>query len=240
MSLVWKNKFVYFAYHFFISIAVFLAIVVVAKNTFFPDPWFSIDGALGTLKVAALIDLVAGPLLAAFIFDKRKKEWKRDVLIICLAQAAFLAYGMKSLWDIRPAHAVWMAGNIHTVSNNEAVAGGWKSGIVMYPEHHAIKLKSANELSEKMKEAEKIDIPFYALNNIWSNVWEKKQTGWDPQKLSFKSDNDDNTWSLFKKNNPGWEKYLYLGIYGRDGSALWVWDVENKQSKEILYVDIQK
>lgn len=236
-----KAKLVFFASHLAVSIAILCAWIVFAKSSFFPDPWFTADGAWEMLKVVILIDVVAGPILAAFVFDKSKKEWKRDIGIILMVQLLFFGYGAKTLWDARPAHVVWVSNNMQVVSSEQAEKSANDLRFSMRPQYHAVSYKSAKELSEATKKAEQLDIPFFALSENWISLDAvKTQSGWDLEKIEVKTQAEKVVVEEFKKQNPNWKGYVYMGLYGKEKTALWAWSKVNKQPIGFIWVDLPK
>lgn len=241
MSSKVKSKIVFFVSHTSLSIVFFASWLFFAKNSFFPEPWFTAEGVWGMLKLILVIDVVAGPLLAAMVYDKSKKEWKRDLAIILLIQLSFFAYGAKTLWDARPSHVVWMTGNLYIVSDEQVKKSGGDFDLSLRPMHHVLQIASAKELALMQKKAEGIDVPFYALSELWRPLdGSKPQSGWDATQLGFVDEQDNKAWSAFKSAHPDWSEYLYVGVYGRETTALWAWSRKIKYPIDIIWVKLPK
>jgi len=52
------------------------------------------------------IDLTVGPLLTLIVYRQGKRGLKFDIAVITIAQMAFLAYGLQTLWQSRPVFLV--------------------------------------------------------------------------------------------------------------------------------------
>ena len=91
-----------FAAHATISAVVFAAIIAACMTQWYPPPYFWIDGGIQVTRLAAMVDLVLGPLLTLVVFRPGKASLRRDLAVIGLAQLAFLGWGVHVLYQERP------------------------------------------------------------------------------------------------------------------------------------------
>jgi hypothetical protein len=97
-----------FGAHLAISAVVFTGIIWACMTLWYPPPFFWIDGGIQVTQLAALVDLVLGPLLTLVVFRRGKKELVRDLAIIGLVQVGFLAWGVSVLYRERPLLAAFV------------------------------------------------------------------------------------------------------------------------------------
>lgn len=89
-----------------------LVLAVAAIGVFFiwyPPPYISLSGGLKLFGLLAVVDMLLGPLGTLVVSNpkKPKAEWRRDVSIIVLVQAAALFYGMWTVYQARPVYLVF-------------------------------------------------------------------------------------------------------------------------------------
>jgi hypothetical protein len=69
--------------------------------------------------LVVIVDVCLGPLITVIIFDRQKKELKRDMATIVIIQIVALLYGMHSIFIARPAFVVFSASQFDVVYANE-------------------------------------------------------------------------------------------------------------------------
>ena len=94
------------AAHLVLSIVVIGGIALAAFLVWYPHAIYRIAGLDRILLVMLAIDLTAGPLLTLIIYRTGKWGLRFDLLAIALCQAAFLCYGLHTLWKGRPVFLV--------------------------------------------------------------------------------------------------------------------------------------
>ncbi len=99
---LWRAKLRAFGLHFSISLALFAAIIAATLELWYPPPYFWIDGGWFVVRLAALVDIVLGPLLTLIVFKPGKRLLAFNLAVIGLVQAAFLAWGVHVLYQERP------------------------------------------------------------------------------------------------------------------------------------------
>ncbi len=82
----------------------------------YPPPFFMFDGGWQVLRLIILVDVVLGPLLTFVVFDRTKKELRRDLGIIVVLQLAAFAYGAWIMHSHRPAFMVYAERSFYSVS----------------------------------------------------------------------------------------------------------------------------
>lgn len=72
IGIPWKAKFRAFGTHFGLSVVIFAVIIALTVWLWYPPPFFWIDGGLQVVLLAAIIDIVAGPLLTLVVYRPKK------------------------------------------------------------------------------------------------------------------------------------------------------------------------
>jgi hypothetical protein len=93
--------------HLLISAGIAVLILLAMKLVWYPDPYFDVIGAGRLILILVGVDVVIGPLITLIVFNTKKPELKRDLLIVALLQAAALGYGMYTVYMARPVYAVF-------------------------------------------------------------------------------------------------------------------------------------
>jgi len=92
--------------HLLLSIVVITGIATAALLTWYPYGLYRISGLDRLMLVMLVIDVTAGPLLTLLVYKPGKPSLRMDLSVIALVQAAFLAYGLHTLWQARPVFLV--------------------------------------------------------------------------------------------------------------------------------------
>jgi hypothetical protein len=114
--------------HFALSLLVIGGIAVTAFLLWYPHGLYKVAGLDRILLVMLGIDLTAGPLLTLIVYKRNKPSLKFDLAVIALAQAAFLAYGLHTLWGGRPVFLVATPETYTVVFANEIADGDLAEG----------------------------------------------------------------------------------------------------------------
>ena len=88
--------------HAAISFVVIGTIAAAAVLWWFPAGLWHLSGVQRLFGIMIGADMVLGPLLTLLVFRRGKPGLRLDLSVIALAQTAFLAYGMHTLWLNRP------------------------------------------------------------------------------------------------------------------------------------------
>lgn len=92
--------------HFALSLLVIGGIAATAFLLWYPHGLYKVAGLDRILLVMLGIDLTAGPLLTLILYKPGKWGLKFDLIVVAIAQLAFLGYGLNTLWDGRPVFLV--------------------------------------------------------------------------------------------------------------------------------------
>lgn len=100
------NRWKAFALHLLLSLVVISGVAAAALLVWFPHGLYRISGLDRLMIVMLCIDVVAGPILTLLVYKKGKPSLRMDLAIVGLVQAAFLGYGLHTLWQSRPVFLV--------------------------------------------------------------------------------------------------------------------------------------
>jgi hypothetical protein len=95
-----------FGLHLLLSLTLITGIALAALLTWYPYGLWRISGLDRLMAIMLIIDMTAGPLLTLVIYKPGKWGLGFDLKVIALVQAAFLAYGLHTLWLARPVFLV--------------------------------------------------------------------------------------------------------------------------------------
>ncbi|MEZ0469288.1 hypothetical protein [Luteimonas salinilitoris] len=111
----WKAS----ASHFGLSLLVIGGIAITAFLLWYPYALYRVASLDRILLVMLGIDLTAGPLLTLILYRPGKRGLKFDLAVVAIAQLAFLAYGLHTLWSSRPVFLVGTPETFTVVFANE-------------------------------------------------------------------------------------------------------------------------
>ena len=94
--------------HFGLSFLVFIVLAYHVFYSWYPLPYFLVDGGWQGLRIIAAVDLVLGPLITFLIFDlsKSRQAIVFDLLTIAIIQISALTYGVHTTYEQRPVAVV--------------------------------------------------------------------------------------------------------------------------------------
>ncbi len=103
--------------HFCISLGVFLLILFILINFWYPEPYFNTSGGWQGIRLVASVDVVLGPLLTLVVFNPQKsvRELTLDIGVIATFQCMALLWGGYTLYGQRPVAVVFWESNFVTV-----------------------------------------------------------------------------------------------------------------------------
>jgi hypothetical protein len=110
-SIPWRAKLKAFGAHFLISVAVFAVIIILTVWLWYPPPFFWIDGGVQITLFAAMIDIIAGPLLTLIVYRPQKPRLVMNLAVIAAIQFGALAWGVRVLYEQRPVLMAFIAYN---------------------------------------------------------------------------------------------------------------------------------
>lgn len=90
--------------HLCLSAAVAALAALLVFGLWYPTPFREISGGRELFLIVIAVDVVLGPVITFAIFDRRKprRELQRDLAVVALLQLAGLAYGMHTVFVVRP------------------------------------------------------------------------------------------------------------------------------------------
>jgi hypothetical protein len=100
------NRWKAFGLHLLLSMTLIAGIALTALLTWYPHGTWRISGLDRLMAIMLFIDVTAGPFLTLCIYRVGKPGLNFDLKVIGLVQAAFLAYGLHTLWLARPVFLV--------------------------------------------------------------------------------------------------------------------------------------
>lgn len=121
------------ALHAVLSALVIGTIAVAVVLLWFPAGLWHVAGLQQVFGIMLAADVVLGPLLTLLVFKRGKPSLKFDLSAIVMVQAAFLAYGVYTLWLNRPvflvgsqhSFALVFASEVPDSASRDAEARGW-------------------------------------------------------------------------------------------------------------------
>jgi hypothetical protein len=92
-----------------LSISLFVVVTALATAYFiwYPPPFFRAAGGQELVLLIGAVDVIAGPLITFFIFNKAKRSLKFDLAVVALLQFGALCYGVWTMAAARPAYVVY-------------------------------------------------------------------------------------------------------------------------------------
>ncbi|MBJ6981372.1 hypothetical protein [Luteimonas sp. MC1572] len=105
--------------HLALSLLVIGGIAITAFLLWYPHGLYKVAGLDRILLVMLGIDLTAGPLLTLILYKPGKWGLKFDLIMVAIAQLAFLGYGLHTLWGGRPVFLVGTPETFTVVFANE-------------------------------------------------------------------------------------------------------------------------
>ena len=146
------------ALHAAISLLVIGTIAVGVVLLWFPAGLWHAASLQTLFGIMVGADVVLGPLLTLLVYRKGKPSLKFDLSVIALLQAAFLAYGVYTLWLNRPvflvgsqqAFALVFANEIRGSALRDAEAKPWPRFHDRGPRLVGVDLSSPDAMEEAM------------------------------------------------------------------------------------------
>jgi hypothetical protein len=163
-----------FLLHFFLSAAIFGALLVVLVRRWFPLPYFVADGGWQGLRLVTAVDLTLGPLLTLVVYKKWKprKKLAFDYTVIGLLQALALGYGIWTVAAQRTTLVAFSDGTFYTVDTQTAATTGPRARSLMaaepaLPAYASVSLpEDPGKLQEIRKTSLKQSRPLYMFDEL--------------------------------------------------------------------------
>ena len=105
--------------HLLSSICLAAVSAAVVFWLWYPAPLAEASGVRDIFVLLLLVDISLGPLITLFVFNKKKPELKRDLIIVAVIQLAALLYGLHAVFIARPAFIVMASDRFDLVFAND-------------------------------------------------------------------------------------------------------------------------
>lgn len=217
------NRFSFSFKHFLLSIIVFSLATTLFIFLWYPMPYFTASGGWQGLKIAAMVDLVLGPLLSLAVIkpNKKRKELVKDFCIIILIQLSAFLFGMYTIYSQRPvANVFWeLEKSFFVVSAQDIESQGIDVEALDYFDDRLIPRLILAKVPKSIEEQINFDenirlkkLPPYLQTNLYSDL-----------KLNFEvvKNSKIDLYDLFSEKNDAEKVYSNLLLkYGRNPSDL--------------------
>jgi hypothetical protein len=117
-AIVWRERFLAFAIHFVVTLALAACAAALIFIVWFPDPFQTMVGGTKLFELVVVCDLVLGPLISLVIYDSTKARWEliMDYSIIGAVQLAAMIYGVYIVAGTRPVYVAFNKDRIEVVT----------------------------------------------------------------------------------------------------------------------------
>jgi hypothetical protein len=119
MNLKTVNRFQASAAHLLVSGVVALLSAALVFLLWYPGLLSHASGVSSIFLMLLGVDVILGPLITLIVFNPKKKELKRDLLIVVLVQLAALLYGLQTVFIARPVYMVFSVDRFEVVYAND-------------------------------------------------------------------------------------------------------------------------
>lgn len=113
------NRFQASAAHLLVSGAVALMSSALVFLLWYPGLLSYASGVTSIFLMLLGIDVTLGPVITLIVFNPKKKELKRDLLIVVLVQLTALLYGLHTVFIARPVYVVFAVDRFEVVYAND-------------------------------------------------------------------------------------------------------------------------
>jgi len=114
-----KDRLFAFGVHFAISALISLCLAALAYLVWFPGDLIK-AGAIAGFTILIGVDIILGPVLTFFVFDKNKKSLKFDLSCIVLLQIVCFGIGVWLIYNQRPVAQVLAEDGVHILVKDDA------------------------------------------------------------------------------------------------------------------------
>lgn len=117
----WREKFVAFAIHFVLTLAVGACAAALIFLVWFPAPFQEMVGGTKLFFLVTGCDLALGPLISLVIYNSKKsrRELIIDYLLVAVVQLAALVYGLYMVSSSRPVYVAFVQDRIEVITAQE-------------------------------------------------------------------------------------------------------------------------
>ena len=114
-----RTRFQAFSIHLVCSILVAILALVLVFVIWYPGLLAPATGVSEIFFIILGVDVCLGPLLTFVVFNRKKKELRRDLAIIFILQISALLYGLYTVGVVRPAYVVFEIDRFQLVYAND-------------------------------------------------------------------------------------------------------------------------
>ena len=233
-----------FLSHLLASTSIFLILSYLIIFQWYPSFYFELDGGRLGIVTIFFVDIVLGPGLTLLVFKPNKKSLKFDMSVVLLCQILALGWGVKSVYEDRPALTVFYLGKFSCLTQSDVgevdrgniskgSAGKQMLAFLRSPDLKIEKLAFQYEaLKNNSAEIYYYGSKFESLND--DNVDRILRYKLDLEALKSKSTQAYNALIAYKKKHAeSLESYHFYPISSRFKNAIAVFD-----SRQMKIVDI--
>lgn len=113
-----QSRYQAFGSHLLGSATVAACCAALVFLVWYPGTLAYASGVTNIFLTLLAVDVVIGPVITLIVFDRKKKELKRDLLVVLMLQLAALSYGMHAVFSARPVYVVFTADRFDLVFAN--------------------------------------------------------------------------------------------------------------------------
>jgi hypothetical protein len=239
-----------FLIHLAISFIIFLVPAYLVVFKWYPLPFFYTDGGWQGIKIIAGVYLVLGPLLTLIVYKPGKPGLKFDLVMISLAQAAALTWGIWVTYTERPVAMVYtlqyftpVSAKLLTkvgVSQKHLTTYGEKTPVTVY-----VDLPQAPEEHQKyLAQAVSSGTPMYLFTELYRKF--------NPESLQILKQQSDQLYSYLELDEKGkqlldeffqiqpdvYNRYIFIPLHSRYQRLVIVVDAVDLSFKDTLNIDV--
>ncbi len=121
MNIKAMNRYQASLMHLLVSGVVALLSSALVFLLWYPGLLAYASGVLGIYLMLIGVDVALGPLITLIVFNPKKKELRRDLLVVVLLQIAGLLYGLHTVYIARPVYVVFVVDRFEVVYANDVL-----------------------------------------------------------------------------------------------------------------------
>ncbi len=113
------NRYHAFGWHLLVSLCVAAVSASLVFLVWYPNDLAYASGVTDIFRLLLLVDVILGPVITLIIFDKKKKELKRDLAVVVVMQFVAMLYGLHAVYVARPVYLVFNIDRFDLVYAND-------------------------------------------------------------------------------------------------------------------------
>lgn len=119
MNFIKINRYQAFGGHLLGSMTVALCSAALVFLLWYPGRLAQASGVTDIFLLLLAVDVVVGPFITLIVFNRAKKELRRDLLIVLVLQISALIYGLHAVFIARPVYEVFSVDRFDVVFAND-------------------------------------------------------------------------------------------------------------------------